>query len=1177
MSVVRSNSVSSNSSSSSSSSSVASKKSQEDSQDDQGEIGTNAVEVTEEEKKFLNLPARKQIEKTSDAMLTMGEHQIVVRGTDNQRANALKYIDLHLQASQGTKIQFDRHDDGCTILPIPLHSTRSKVPPQRVEMLMTEVEKDFKVLAFHAEKEGALMRDLGIGLDDPGKVVDNILDSESENLAIYGSRRERRMAEFHVLPIIESTNPGYFDGHRMEITLRDDDGNWGTDSMNVEEYTEVQYLTGKGGVTKKKIEDASATMIQYLSKELLISGKAINRTLAKELIGWVFDQLAKRPIQIDDVNERTDCRTVNVPSTCIGIVCGHNRKGLSELESQYGVLAFFLGGKHRDAGHDFETLALFGQPMNMISLDLKIKMTVERKLPGHYTKEIEPGIDPEDKVALDVIGMQDDEISYAVGKGGAVKSKMVNATGCVIEYFGGYGFFGGSKIQRQRAQEYLNWLLCQKEGRIELKKAEMPVRGDAIFVNLSDESHKNIARFAELRTVEETSKCLLFTCQDEENNKFLMILHYCPHARQLAYQMLVETMTMIPEFQDLANEQNGEEGEGGQGVSHVSAAGEAGQPQGGLYAAFNAACTNVLQKQSGGALAPCTAPPPPPPLLPPGLEPVPGFGTPAELGIDDLDQGDGDDGDAGIAPPPGMPPIPDAPPMVPPAGMPAPAPPMNPLQPILLKAFADRLVQGAKKKRGGSRDRRRRSRSRRRSKSRQKKKNTQQLATLLTAMATLQNSSANMDPEKLAALTSALGGEDKKKEGEDAEKDAGKDGKDGKDTAKSRSREKSRDRERDRKDRDGRDRKDDRDRDRRDDDRDRDRDRERKDDRKDDRDRDRDRERDRDERRDDRREPSRRSRERRSADRNEYRNDRDKDERHRSRAADWPEDRYDREREPERRGAAKLVARDDIVEDRHRTDDRERERERERSRDPPRRDEDRREERREERYEEPKKRRNALDDYEEDRNRDKRYVVEDRDLQGDMEELKRKRKKAADYDDGYDDVEVKRRKKHAKEIEEIVYEKPRKAAKERVEYIEDDVVEEKRRKKKHRDVYEEEDVPVRDVIKRKKHKEREVEYEEHDDHVDLKKRKKFRDEDFGDDDIQLKRRKKTKEIRVDDDFDELPSKKKKQKKKEKRSDDYIEIDDRKGRRRDEFIEIDESPEYERYPAARLRPRGNYVK
>ena len=37
---------------------------------------------------------------------------------------------------------------------------------------MTEVEKDFKVLAFHAEKEGALMRDLGIGLDDPGKVTE---------------------------------------------------------------------------------------------------------------------------------------------------------------------------------------------------------------------------------------------------------------------------------------------------------------------------------------------------------------------------------------------------------------------------------------------------------------------------------------------------------------------------------------------------------------------------------------------------------------------------------------------------------------------------------------------------------------------------------------------------------------------------------------------------------------------------------------------------------------------------------------------------------------------------------------------------------------------------------------------------------------------------------------------
>ncbi len=51
---------------------------------------------------------------------------------------------------------------------------------------------------------------------------------------------------------------------------------------------------------------------------------------------------------------------------------------------------------------------------------------------------------------------------------GSTKDKIASAAGCILEFVGFTAIMSGSKVERQRAKDYLGWLLQQKGGKVNL-------------------------------------------------------------------------------------------------------------------------------------------------------------------------------------------------------------------------------------------------------------------------------------------------------------------------------------------------------------------------------------------------------------------------------------------------------------------------------------------------------------------------------------------------------------------------------------------------------------------------------------------------------------------------------------------------------------------------------------
>mmetsp|Transcript_58688 Transcript_58688/g.104361 ORF Transcript_58688/g.104361 Transcript_58688/m.104361 type:complete len:927 (+) Transcript_58688:193-2973(+) len=279
------------------------------------------------------------------------------------------------------------------------------------------------------------------------------------------------------------------------ITITDDD---------------AAFLMGPGGKTKRKIAAVSGADLELKTHRLDIIGTPEERARAMKYVKLVMAQRVG-PVRLEDTVEHQDLTIIEVPADAVSFVTGKQGSFLRLVEEEFGTLLFFLDFNRSSRRDQLERLAIFGPLRERRGAELKVMAAIEMKQAGYFTKADSklPQQDPTEGFATDRLVIEEDDYSYALGKGGATRKKIAKASECVIEYIGRLAYLSGEKKERTRAREYLFWLFKQRVGPVEVDYSN---REDVTVLQVPKDcvgfvtGHKGTS----LRAVEETTGTFCF-------------------------------------------------------------------------------------------------------------------------------------------------------------------------------------------------------------------------------------------------------------------------------------------------------------------------------------------------------------------------------------------------------------------------------------------------------------------------------------------------------------------------------------------------------------------------------------------------------------------------------------------------------------------------------------------
>ncbi|EER20146.1 hypothetical protein Pmar_PMAR026736 [Perkinsus marinus ATCC 50983] len=286
---------------------------------------------------------------------------------------------------------------------------------------------------------------------------------------------------------------------------------------------EAALVLGRGGSTKRKLENAADCDIELVNTEngdsnVELRGPARNRELGRDYICFLLLNKKNEPLELDP-EDREDCSWIDVPQDTIGYVTGRERSTLHALEEETETLMFFqdkdVGGsgpRVRGQQDEIEKLIILGPTRGRRIAQLKLMSAIESKSPGFFLDHRDRwNLDDthEGKLGLTTVKMTEAQFTYALGRRGATRKKLERASGAIIEYIGYTAFISGTKAERRRGRDYLNFLLDQREGEVNVK---LDGREDVTTVETPEEyigfitGHKG----SELRSIEERTGTFCF-------------------------------------------------------------------------------------------------------------------------------------------------------------------------------------------------------------------------------------------------------------------------------------------------------------------------------------------------------------------------------------------------------------------------------------------------------------------------------------------------------------------------------------------------------------------------------------------------------------------------------------------------------------------------------------------
>ncbi|KAK3270284.1 hypothetical protein CYMTET_21309 [Cymbomonas tetramitiformis] len=467
---------------------------------DRDDWGVDYLTVSDSDAAFIlgkGGRTKEKIARVSGAKLDMnereGQSRLEIRGTALERRKTLKYVKCVMAQRVGpVHVEDNDEDDDLTLVEVPTECI-GFVTGKQGNFLRT-MEDEWGVIMFFAEFRGPR------SAQEAGGV---------EKLAMFGPKMGRRGAELKVLSAIEQKIRGYCTKH-LKDTLCDEE--WGTDLRWLPDDM-LSYALGKKGLTRKKLARASGCIVEYVGNVVHMSGNRRQRERAREYLDWLFKQL-DGPVHVD-IERRNDASVVDVPTACVGYVTGNRRETLGKMEEEWGVLMFFLDSFKDDRREHraIERLAIFGPERARRGAELKVMSAVEAKEPGCFTRGVREKRSQK-HWGTDTLLLSDTELAYALGRGGTTRRKLARASGCIIEFLGHVAFMAGTKIERQRARRYCDWLLSQRSGGVTIEGASSMDDCQVVHVPQNCMGHIAGNRGANLRQLEEETGTYCFFARD---------------------------------------------------------------------------------------------------------------------------------------------------------------------------------------------------------------------------------------------------------------------------------------------------------------------------------------------------------------------------------------------------------------------------------------------------------------------------------------------------------------------------------------------------------------------------------------------------------------------------------------------------------------------------------------
>jgi len=277
---------------------------------------------------------------------------------------------------------------------------------------------------------------------------------------------------------------------------------------------DAAFILGKSGRTKEKIARVSGAELDLFEQSLTleIRGSDAERRRAKKYVECVMAQRVG-PVTIDDDSEDDDLTVIQVPTEAVGFVTGSQGNFLRQVEEEWGTLMFFADFRGRGSGREGQTekLAIFGPRRGRRGAQLKVMAAVETKVPNYFTGDSNMDEDDDlDEWGTKTLVLKPDELSYALGKKGMTRKKLAKSSGCIVEYVGYTVFMSGTREERTRAKEYLDWLFDQLKGPVYVDGWEE--RDDCTCVDVPQDcvGYVTGARRATLGKIEEEWGTLMF-------------------------------------------------------------------------------------------------------------------------------------------------------------------------------------------------------------------------------------------------------------------------------------------------------------------------------------------------------------------------------------------------------------------------------------------------------------------------------------------------------------------------------------------------------------------------------------------------------------------------------------------------------------------------------------------
>merc|ERR1719282_1206578 len=121
------------------------------------------------------------------------------------------------------------------------------------------------------------------------------------------------------------------------------------------------------------------------------------------------------------------------------------------------------------------------------------------------------------------------------------------AAGAVLQYVGHVAFIAGTKAQRSRCREFINWLLAQRRGSVTI--ADVADRDDTTEVHIPENCKGWVTgnRGSELRRMEQETGTYMFMALDARGTERLLIFCHDPGTKtnpkgRMAAERLVNEM-----------------------------------------------------------------------------------------------------------------------------------------------------------------------------------------------------------------------------------------------------------------------------------------------------------------------------------------------------------------------------------------------------------------------------------------------------------------------------------------------------------------------------------------------------------------------------------------------------------------------------------------------------------